>query len=671
MFEYYNNTLCIKGNSLAEIGVTTLSSLKVLAHRGKIKKARSARGLGSCALYVYSTLPERFKNIIEHELGIDPYEESSVIKLSDYLKPDETALAYFSNYELEDGRYLSEANSEAVEEYTANACVLNALHRVIEKILKANPRINKAELWEKLAKSVGNIDADLRSYYPFDLPTNPRALRAKYESCILKVPNERYKRAGLEGLIHDNWCNKNSVVISSEIGKWLIAYYALPVKYSIPEVWKIYEENRSKTGFPRLSESSIQNFIMKPENERIWFLPRHGEEEYTKRYGHTLKKNKSVMFPNAHWAIDGTKLDAIHYWDNARKMASDMNIDVVVDVHSEKIIGWSFSETENHVDHFKAIKMAVNTAGARPYTFSYDGQSGHKMKKMQNLYKSLLAKGGKHYQHKVGRKSNPIEQIFDRLQQQVVNKRWFSDKQSIKSKRLSSKPNMDFVKEFKGALPTKEELYKHWIIMVDEWNSMKHPHQNKSRNEVYATDTEFRQELESWDQISLFWLEEDSIKYTKDGLRKTNLGTDYWFEVYDKDNQVDIEFRRKYVNQKMIVSYDPEYLDGYVKLSTLNEKNEKVFVAYAQKKRQHTDIPMFTTKESKEQMRKDMQVRDLEKMRDWDAYQRIAEETGITREKLVDEQNDMVGSNWEFEAKYAAYATKPEQIQTNRKVKIM
>ena len=187
---------------------------------------------------------------------------------------------------------------------------------------------------------------------------------------------------------------------------------------------------------------------MKPENERIWYLPRHGEEEYNKRFGHTLKKNKNVMFPNAHWAIDGTKFDAIHYWDNSAKMAAQMNIDVVIDVHSEKIIGWSFSETENHVDHFKAIKMAVNNAGARPYMFSYDGQSGHKMKKMQNLYKNLLAKGGRHYQHKVGRKSNPIEQIFDRIQQQVVGKRWFSDKQSIKSHRLSSKPNMDFIKEF-------------------------------------------------------------------------------------------------------------------------------------------------------------------------------------------------------------------------------
>ena len=207
--------------------------------------------------------------------------------------------------------------------------------------------------------------------------------------------------------------------------------------------------------------------------------------------------------------------------------------------------------------------------------------------------------------------------------------------------------------------------------MVNEWNNMKHPHQKKSRNEIFVTATEFTQELEPWDQISLFWLEEDSLKYTKNGLRKTNLGTDYWFEVYDKENQVDMEFRRKYVNQKMIVSYDPEYLDEYVKLYTLNDKGEKVFVAYAQKKREHTAIPIFATKESKEQMRKDMQVRDLERMRDWDAYQRIAELTGITRVKLVDDQNEALNNSLELEMKLNAYSTKDEQLKTNRKVKIM
>ncbi|MGV4413840.1 hypothetical protein [Chryseobacterium sp. T1] len=672
MFEYYNNTLCVKGNSLAELGVVTLSSLKVLTHRGKIKKARSARGLGSCALYVYSSLPDRFKNIIEHELGINPYEESSVIKFSDYLKSDETALAYFSNYELEDGRYLSEANSEAVEEYTANACVLNAIHSVIEKVIKANPRINKAELWEKLAKSVDNIDADLRSYYPFNLPTNPRALRAKYEACILEVPNERYKRPGLEGLIHDNWCNKNSQVITETIGKWLIVQYGMPVKRSIPEIHQIYENSRSLTGFPRLSESSIYNFLMKPENERIWKEEREGKDEYEKQFGHTIKKNKDVLFPNAHWAIDGTKLDAV-YQDESGKMVADRNIDVVWDVHSETILGFSFSDTENHTDHFVALRMAVNKACAKPYLFTYDAQSGHRTKKMQELYSNVVATGGTHYHHKVGRKSNPAEGLFHRLQQFARSRFWFFDGQSIKSKQDLSKANFDFIKKYKKALPTREELYKHWLVLVNEWNNAKHSRYNKTRSEVYNTKSEFTQELDPLEQISMFWLNETKPKkYYPHGMPLTVGGIDYDFEVLDSEGNIDLEFRRKYVNTKLIVSYDPEYLDQYIKLYELNENGQKVFVAYAEKKREHIQIPKLLTEIGSEKMRQDLLVKEEERLRDNNTYQEFAKELGLSVEDLIDEQNERISdNNWELKAKLVAYGTKEEQIQTNRKVKIM
>src|SRR5690606_40519194 len=79
MFEYHGNTLCVQANWLDEIGIASISNLKFLTHKGKIKKARSGRGLGNYALYVYESLPQRFRTTIEHDLGIDPYEESKTI----------------------------------------------------------------------------------------------------------------------------------------------------------------------------------------------------------------------------------------------------------------------------------------------------------------------------------------------------------------------------------------------------------------------------------------------------------------------------------------------------------------------------------------------------------------------------------------------------------------
>lgn len=669
MFEYHRNTLCVRANWLEEVGIVSSSYLQNLKSQGKVKRAKYGGGLGGYAWYIYESLPQRFRTTIEHDLGIDPYEESKTIPFDRYLKSDENAAAFFANYELADGRYLSEANQEAVEEYTANVCIFNAIAKLYREITNANPKINKGTLWNRFSKAIHSQPKEIKQRYPFNLPTNSRALRAKFEACVLEKANKRYPLPGLEGLIHANYCNTHSAKITEEIGDWLLSTYCLPLNYSIFELWNLYQNERCDRGWPVLSESGIANYINTPERERIWTLARDGEEEYTKKYGHTLTKNRNRLFPNAHWAIDGTKLDAVHYWDNKAKMAAVCKINVLIDVYSEKILGYSFSMTENHIDHFIALKMAVNEAGARPYLFTYDAQSAHRSKKMQELYDKLTPKGGggTHYHHKVGRKSNPIEQVFNRLQQQVVMKRWFSDGQSIKAKQSRSKANMEFIEANKGALPTFEELQMHWEIMVEEWNSRPRSKKTtKTRNEFFEQKSSHRNEIDVQERISMFWLNETKPKkYYAHGMPLTVAGEDYIYEVYDADGEVDIDFQVKYVQQSLIVSYDPEYLDDYIALYRLNDKDEKVFVAFAQKKRDYVQVSILQREGEREQMLRDLEVREKVKARDWKAYEEIVARSGISREALIDDQNSWVANNVEFNAKRAAYASKEENLHTD------
>ncbi len=668
MFEYYGNSLCVRGSWLSKLGVISSSYQQNLISERKLKKARSGRGLGNYSLYIYESLPQRFRTVIEHDLGLDPYEESKTIPFAKYLKYDENAAAFFSNYELEDGRFLSEVNTSAVEEYTANAIVFNAIKVLHTKITTANPKINKGELWQRFANSIQKLPKEITDRYPFDVPTNPRTLRAKYESCILLKKNRRYKRTGLEGLIHDNYCNNHSKIISDEIGDWLMAYKCLPINYSYYELQEIYNEARLEKGWSYLSEGAINNHLTKPENVRIWTLAGDGVEEYTKKYGHTLSKNKNRLFPNAHWAIDGTKLDAVHFWDTKSKMAAVCKINVLIDVYSEKILGYSFSQTENHVDHFIALRMSVDEAGARPYLFTYDAQSAHRSKKMQELYSKVIAKGGQHYHHKVGRKSNPMEQFFNRFQQQIVLKRWFTDGQSIKAKQTRSKASLEIVHQNKGALPTYEDLQKHFEIMVSEWNSKPRSRKStKTRNEFYETSTTHTQELSILDRVSMFWLNERKRKHLAHGMPLTVAGEDYLFEVYDDNGNVDTDFRLKYVQQSLIVSYDPEYLDDFVALYKLNDKNEKVFVGYAEKKRTSVEVAFLQQPGEYDQVLKDIEVRATEKAHDWNAYLEIVERTGISRESLINEQNSWVDNNAEFNAKRAAFSTKEENLESDSK----
>lgn len=326
-------------------------------------------------------------------------------------------------------------------------------------------------------------------------------------------------------------------------------------------------------------------------------------------------------------------------------MAAKLKINIVIDVYSEKIIGWSLSETENHIDHFIAIKQALNTAQTRPYLLNYDNQSGHKSARMQELYTNLVATdGGTHYPVKAYEKSNPAEQVFKRLQEQVINQQWFSDKQSIKAKSTNSHANMDFIRENKHRLYTKEELVKAWELCVQQWNNSYHPKfKDQTRNEVYRHPMAMSEPIGLLDIIHLFWINETKgSTYNREGITIQIGKRNYTYEVYDHNNRIDLEFRRKYVGAKFVVRYDPEQMDQYVQLIKVAADGQHTHVAYAQPKRGHESIPALLKDGQKAQWDEDFKVRELEYERDMAAYKALVARTGISRESLMDEQDLMI-----------------------------
>ena len=144
----------------------------------------------------------------------------------------------------------------------------------------------------------------------------------------------------------------------------------------------------------------------------------------------------------------------------------------------------------------------------------------------------------------------------------------------------------------------------------------------------------------------------------------TVAGLDYLYEVYDADNQVDEKFLLKYTNEKLIVSYDPEYLEDYIALYRLNENKEKVFVAYAQKKRRSVEVAKLQKDGEYEQILKDIAVRENLRSHDENVFEELAARLGMRQEDLIDEQNSWV-DDAVFNAKRAAYATKEENLTSD------
>ena len=642
MFEYHKNTLCVVNNWLWNEKIIGQKNFERLCSEGKIKRMREGKGLNNFGLSAFESIPERFKAIIRQKVG-DPYASVKKIVFAEYMNWDHNAESYYKAYLLDNGSHLPE---EKVQEYTHQAIMFNAVKHIATNVVVQKRFGGKKEMWERMLTAIQNLPETW--------------LHTRYKNVVsFKRAFKKYEDEGYSSIVSGKWLNTNSSKIVDEVADWILAQYCLPIKYTISEVANLYESIREAKGWKSITERAMGEWLDKTEQKRIWMLARDGKDEYMKTFGHTVTRNRSQWFPNAWWAIDGTKLDLVHFADNKQKMAAELKINVVFDVHSEKIIGWDIAYSENHASHFRAIKQAVNHSGCRPFLFTYDKQSGHTSQRMQDLYDRLPAKGGAHYSHKVGRKSSPAEQIFNRLQQQVISKLWFSDKQGIKVRKATNRPNTDFIVEYKEALPTVDDFNKIFSALVNQWNAGKQEDWTMTRTERYTEPTEHREEIDMMDQLSMFWIDETTPKkYYAHGLPLEVERKKYEFEVYDANGAVDLEFRRKWVNEKLIVRYDPEYLNDYVALYELTPSGEKRFVTYAQKKRNHESIPVLMVENSQALLREDIAIRDAELKRDLEAYEALIKRTGIDREKMIEDQELMI--------KFQGHLPKEEQMETDK-----
>ncbi|MCF6342876.1 MAG: hypothetical protein L3J31_08745 [Bacteroidales bacterium] len=226
------------------------------------------------------------------------------------------------------------------------------------------------------------------------------------------------------------------------------------------------------------------------------------------------------------------------------------------------------------------------------------------------------------------------------MQQQVISRFWFSDKQSVKVRNIDNAPNIEFILANKHKLYTREQLEKAWELAVDTWNSAPHPRfKEKSRNEVYAQDAPLRHPVDSLEIVQMFWIDDSKgSTYRRDGIRLKVAGAEHLFEVYTQDDRVDLEFRRKYVGCKFVIRYDPESLDQFVGLYEKTD-NGLVFIAYAKPKRSHEQIPILMKPGDREKAREDYEVAEREYERDLAAVEALRARTGITPEKMIEEQD--------------------------------
>ncbi len=289
MLEYHDNILCIQGGWLHREGdIMSKANYDALVARDRLQVIRKGGGPGRPALIKYDTIPERFRKIIEAKVG-DPYKKARFDDFERYIITDHHARAYFSQFKLPDGRNLPD---EVINEYSANADMLNAVHRVITKRKGKRKALGgkTSHIWESVARTV----EQLKNKYNHTLPSNPRRLRDRHKI---------YLEEGYHALIHKGYCNQHSRKVTTDMERLILSLYAMPNKpfaSSVHDLYlqflsgaidvvdydtgEIYDRNDfyNKDGSPVLvSESTIWNYINNPKNRVIVDKARSDGHEFT------------------------------------------------------------------------------------------------------------------------------------------------------------------------------------------------------------------------------------------------------------------------------------------------------------------------------------------------------------------------------------------------------
>ena len=553
--EYYKKTLCVTYQELTcgDDPVITRGALDKQLQRGTIERSHRGGGEGGYALYIYSSLPDKYQKRFVAKYG-DPEQKLIREMIMSKVKKDENAELFFEEYRYDKNGEQVPLPERIQAEYVWNASVLNALISELDTLRpKRNMLGGSRNVWETLLARV----EEWREEYAHTLPGSEGRLKSLVN---------QYRPQNYAVLVSGKYGNSNTLKIEEEAGRYLVALKRsrVPV-YTDMQIFEEYNRVAPERGWkPLKSPRSLREWLNSPRIEPLWYDAVHGEMKAHQRYG---RKHKTEL-PSRRdslWYGDGTKLNL--YYKDEHGNVRTIGVYEVMDAYSEVLLGFHISENENYEAQYHAYRMALQTSGHKPYELVHDNQGGHK--KLERVSDGLLAKISHIHRPTApySGQSKTIESAFGRFQSQVLHKDWRFTGQNITTKKASSRPNLEFIEANKDKLYTLAELKAKYVEARREWNEMKHPATGISRIGMYNTSVnEETEAVTARDMVDIFWvMTSRPSTFTSSGIEVTIGGKSRTYEVYSSPGVPDHEWRRRNTYKQFYVKYDP-YDFGSVRL---------------------------------------------------------------------------------------------------------
>lgn len=552
--EYFNKILCVTYAELTggKEAVIKPSTLLSNVWRGNIASVHRGGGEGGQALYAWSSLPTKYKERFMSKYG-DPEEKMKEAMTKGRIRLDGEARKWYEAFTYEKNGQAEHLTEKLIDEYTINASVLKELLRMMSQRRAIRQSLNGSMTgaWEVIYQS----SEAMREEYGHTLPQNAARLKAKIKA---------FKAGGYPSLISGKIGNRNTQKITDEFGQLLIALKRCRVPvYTDTQLFEEANRRAETNGWkPLKSLSGMKRWLNSAAIMPLWYDAVYGEQAARQKFG---RKHRTALPTkrDALWYGDGTKLN-LYYRDEDGKVRTTQ-VYVVIDAMSEVMLGWHISDSEDYEAQYHAYRMAIQTAGHKPYEIVHDNQGGHKKLDADGLFRKLC------HVHRTTQpyngESKTIEAVFGRFQQQVLHKDWRFTGQNITAKKESSRPNLEFIEENRDSLYTLAELKDAYTFATKEWNEMRHPAYGTSRIEAYeGSVNEETQEVTAHDMVDMFWVTAKRMStFTDQGIVVTIKGQKRQYEVMGAPGVPDHEWRRRHTYERFVVKYDP-YDFGSIRL---------------------------------------------------------------------------------------------------------
>lgn len=548
MYISYQNTICLPASFFFDNEIiNSEGTYNSHTQRGHLRVIRTGFDKTKTLIDATRMRPDIKEKVVKL-LG-DPKAKHS-LKLINYIEWDKEAETFFRDYRYGEDKPLPEST---ILEYTTTANILNGIKTLLNTDF-SNCKVTKGEMWENITKACENLD---KEDYPHKLPANSRRLQQKFKD---------FHQIGCKSLIHKNFGNEFTAKLTAESKEWTLARWCNQVDKcaNLAQLHEEYNEKAEENNWKTISEErTFYNFLYDEEIQPLWWAHRYGEKAADEKFGYQHTRIQATRRDSL-WFSDGTKLNFYYQEDGQMKTAW---VYEVMDAFSEVLLGFNVSkDTENFQCQYKAYKMAIQTAGHRPYEIKFDNQGGHKKLIASEFFSKMsrLAIRTKPYNGK----SKTIESAFNRFQSQIMKRCWFFTGQNVTAKKQESKTNMEFILANKKNLPSFKEAVEKYIELRNLWNQSRHFQSGLPRMEMYLeSHNEKTPKIDMWDMVNIFWVWHSQgdklqpITFTPGGLSFKLNKQKFEYMVYLENGLPDQDFIDKSVDKKFYLKYDPEMMD--------------------------------------------------------------------------------------------------------------